>query len=517
VPAAARTGAVGLCGSSGPVPIDRRTEVAVKIEQWRRRAPTSLRHHAALIHRDDRDLRLYAARHHAEWIRVLEDREQFPFVCIVAPPGYGKSTWFSQAYPTWRIGATQGRVRIGLVSSTATQAEGFAGAVQAAVMSPLFQATYGVEPDYDRGWARSAFFCTGTPAGPNPTLTATGIGGPILGRRFDEIILDDPTTWDQARSEQVMMGQRHWLRSTLLKRLPPGMRPPDGKGGRVVAIMTRWSVRDLYDELKTLGFKTLVMPAMGYWDGIHDPESGEVIPGEAPLWPEKESAAALQEMRENDALVFELVMQGNPQVLQGDVFDPAYFQRGLPPLVEDFDRIVAYADTASGKDRKRGDYFAMCTIGIRANEVWILDMERERYPAPEQEKAVVRVAQRFEDLGRLHDVICIEDANEGTALYQRLVVETRLPLRLMPVGDASKKGQPRDKEFRAIPLSNAYSTWRVHHPVGPDGQPPRWVRLFEAELEAFPNGAHDDQVDAATGAFNSSVREASGPRIRILD
>jgi predicted phage terminase large subunit-like protein len=36
-----------------------------------------------------------------------------------------------------------------------------------------------------------------------------------------------------------------------------------------------------------------------------------------------------------------------------------------------------------------------------------------------------------------------------------------------------------------------------------------WNRAFVEELCAFPNGAHDDQVDAASAAFRALMRGAS--------
>jgi predicted phage terminase large subunit-like protein len=33
-----------------------------------------------------------------------------------------------------------------------------------------------------------------------------------------------------------------------------------------------------------------------------------------------------------------------------------------------------------------------------------------------------------------------------------------------------------------------------------------WNRIFVEELCAFPNGAHDDQVDAASAAFRALIR-----------
>lgn len=480
---------------------DQRKALEARVEWLRRSAPHSLLAHAQLIHRDDAGTPIVAASHHAEWVRILEDRDTYPWVCVVAPPGYAKSTWFSVIYPTWRLGATKGRIRIGIVSNAAGQASAFAAAVGDAVQTQAFQAAYPtVQPNKKRGWGKGSFYVHGAPEGANPSVLSSGLGGvSVLGKRFDEIILDDPTTWENARSQTVMDGQRHFLKTTLVSRFPPGMGPPDGTGGRMTVVCTRWSENDLVPTLRELGFKIVRMPSLGYWDGDGDPASDDFEPGDAPLWPERESAEQLHALREDDELVFELVMQGNPKVLSGDVFDPAWIRRANPPKRRHFDKVTQFVDTAGGRDRDKGDYFAMATVGlIRKPEpqYWILNMHRERLSSLRQLDKVIQQAKEWEP-----DSVTVEDVNEGRALYDRLVAETNLPVKkFVPV---------RDKEFRAMPMAAKYRAGLVWHPEGE-----KWTRSYEAELEAFPNGSHDDQVDAAAGAMASLLR--SGPRLRVL-
>lgn len=473
----------------------KREKLARHIHELYEAAPNSLRAHTQLFHRTPEDSRIVPARHHQEWVDVLEDRETYPWVCVVAPPGYAKSTWFSMAYPAWRIGQTGGRVRIGLIANTATQAQGFAQAIRDVVDTPEYRRAYpDALPDYERGWRISEWAMTNCPQGQTLSLTAAGYQGPILGKRFDEIILDDPTTWDEARSVATMEKQRHWLRSTLITRFPPGKRPPHGHGGRMVVVLTRWSEQDLVPTLEELGFKIIRMPALGYWDRVVDEETGELLYGMEPLWPETEPLEQLEAERDEDELIFELVKQGNPRVLAGDTFNADNFQRGEPPA--QFDRVVQYVDTAGGRDRKKGDWFALLTMGRKGRDIWVVDVVRKRMGAPDQQAAVKAAAEKWSP-----DMIFIEAKNEGVALYQQLVQEARLPLQLQDV--------TKDKEFRAIPLSNAYRARMVWHDEGA-----KWRRSFEAELEAFPAGAHDDQVDAAAGAFNAL--DEDGPRVRVL-
>jgi predicted phage terminase large subunit-like protein len=53
----------------------------------------------------------------------------------------------------------------------------------------------------------------------------------------------------------------------------------------------------------------------------------------------------------------------------------------------------------------------------------------------------------------------------------------------------------KDKVVRATPLATAYENGLVRHL---EDKP--WTQKFENELTNFPDGAHDDQVDAAAHA-----------------
>lgn len=273
----------------------------------------------------------------------------------------------------------------------------------------------------------------------------------------------------------------------------------------MIIATTRWGERDLIPTFEELGFKIVTMPALGYWDRMERPD-GTFEWGEEPLWPEREGKEELLRERDEDQIVFELVKQGNPKVVGGDTFEIDKINHVAVDLTdmefrESFKEIIQAVDTAGGKDRRKGDFFVDATIGIRPgkdgrDEVWILDIERGRYPAPTQEKLVI---DRGEDWRP--NLILIEDRNEGTALHQRLIESTRLPVKAFtPI---------RDKEFRAIQFSQAISAGKVFVPEGA-----KWVRSFEAELAAFPRGPHDDQVDAVSCAYNHT--NSGGPRLRVL-
>jgi predicted phage terminase large subunit-like protein len=511
-----------------------RAVLNVGVQDLMASARKSMSAHVALFNRDNFGRPIVPARVHREMIRILQDRVRYRWVVIVAPPGYAKSTICSMAYPAWRLGQ-EANLRIGVISNAARLAYGFQQSIREVVLNPLYAKTYGPghEPDYLRGWKQDEMWITGSNDDANPSVLGTGLGGTqIQGKRFDEIVLDDPTTEEEARSQQVMEGQRNRVTRLLLNRFPPGMRPPHGEG-RMVVVLTRWGENDLVPLFEDLGFRIIRMPALGYWDREHecrtcgararvdeplcscpeveaaiarDPILGrdevcEVHWGEEALWPEHESQEALEEEREKEPLSFELVKQGDAAAVSGGkMFDPENFRRAEPPDLDEFEKVIQYLDPAGGQDRKKGDYAAHVTIGYRGNEVWVLHVERGRIPTTKQEAMIPELYDEWSTPDLRPRRIGIENDGRGTAIYQHLEQsEHRLPLDLDdPVGD---------KEFRATPVANAYAAGRVVHAYG------RWNREFENELKAFPNAPHDDQVDALSGAYNLTAKRKK-PRVR---
>ena len=188
---------------------------------------------------------LWPAAHHGCWAELLQsDTER---LLLIAPPGHAKSTWCTVIYPAWLIGRRPD-VNILLVSATAAQALLFSGAVRATVSASAEyrQVFPAITPDRKRGWSAAAWYVVrSTGANKDATVAAYGVGGPLIGRRADVIIVDDPcddaTTATAARRDKLW----RWYRQTLLTRLRPG--------GRIIVVMTRWHPDDLAGRLISTG------------------------------------------------------------------------------------------------------------------------------------------------------------------------------------------------------------------------------------------------------------------------
>jgi len=94
-------------------------------------------------------------------------------------------------------------------------------------------------------------------------------------------------------------------------------------------------------------------------------------------------------------------------------------------------------------------------------------------------------------------IILIEATLYQMAAVQELMRTTRLPV--VPIKP------DRDKAARLMPLAARYEQGFIRHVPANSGNA---VKALEDELTAFPNGAHDDLVDALVYAWMGLARTA---------
>lgn len=166
----------------------------------------------------------WPAAHHELWVELLAD-PTIERLLIIAPPGHAKSTWCTCAYPAWVIGRNPA-VNILLVSATAAQARLFSATIRATLESSVYAEVFpNMRLDRARGWSQSAWFVArAVAANKDATLAAYGVNGPIIGRRADLILVDDPCTQANTATRDARGKMWRWFRQTLLTRLRPGGR-----------------------------------------------------------------------------------------------------------------------------------------------------------------------------------------------------------------------------------------------------------------------------------------------------
>ena len=308
---------------------------------------------------------------------------------------------------------------------------------------------------------------------------ATSVGGSVTGEGADSICCDDPLQVADSYSEATRVAMLVWWDEAMSTRLN------NPKTGSKVIVQQRLHEEDLAGHvLKQGGYEHLNLP-MRYEPtsyvtsiGWRDPrqEDGEL------LWPDRFGEEEVKRLETQlGSYGASAQLQQRPAPLGGGIIKIAWFKRySTPP--EYPQRIVQSWDTAN-KAKSTNDPWCCLTFAETREGYYLLDCYVQRMEYPEGRDMAISLGNIWKP-----NAILIEDKSSGQSLLQDLRRETRLPvLSVEP---------ERDKVTRMSVESPLIQSGRVWLP-----EEAEWLLAFESELAVFPNGAHDDRVDALSQAI----------------
>jgi len=310
-------------------------------------------------------------------------------------------------------------------------------------------------------------------------LVARGVGTPPTGFGFNVILIDDPIKKrEEAESEVYREKVWDWYTDDLYTRLEPG--------GAIILTLTRWHHDDLAAralDSEPGRWTVLKLAALAEADDPLGRAEGEA------LWPERYSRESLERIREvqtkaEGAYSFESLYQQNPTPREG-----AFFKIGQMQIVDAAPvnmRACRGWDLAASAGR--GDYTAGVKLGIdKEGWIYVLDVQRGQL-SPDDRDGLLRLTAQLD--GYSCRIRLAQDP--GQAGVDQSVRLTRM-LMGFPVKSERVTGE---KETRASGLAAQINAGNVRIVKAP------WNAAFVEELRQFPQGKHDDQVDAAADAFN---------------
>jgi predicted phage terminase large subunit-like protein len=388
---------------------------------------------------------------------------------VLMPPGSAKSTYASVLFPAWWF-AEHPRSAMIATSHTESLASHFGRRTRQLVQEHAGTLGYKLEPD-----ERAAHRWRTSRGG---EYFATGMRGPIAGRRADLAIIDDPVkSWAEADSPTAREHAWQWYRADLVPRLKPR--------GRIILVMTRWHQDDLGGRiLDTEKNWTVVrLPALAE---AEDPLGRQ--PGAA-LWPEWEDVAAIERRRSviGDR-TFSALYQQDPKPQSGGLFlvdriaITEHAAEDSVAAVRAWD--LAAAIPGPGRDP---DW----TVGLRLERdtegnLLVTDVQRLR-GSPGEVEAVILESAREDGA----DVLISLPQDPGQAGRAQVAYLTRR-LAGFRVTATPETGS---KITRASPVAAQVEAGNLRLLRG------RWNLPFLDELRDFPHGNKDDQVDALSRAF----------------
>lgn len=185
--------------------------------------------------------------YHKEWDKFFNDNK---YAIILAPIEIGKTIQRANLKVAWDIGRNP-NISIGIITAKKQGASQRVSAVKKIIETSFeYKKIFpNITPSSDtytgeEKWTNSAFTVSRSIVSNDPTLQGVGLLGAIDGARFDKVICDDITTYENTRTPDQRLKTLEWLLSTVLSRIVVN--------GKFEMIVNSWHKRDvsqvLHDE-----------------------------------------------------------------------------------------------------------------------------------------------------------------------------------------------------------------------------------------------------------------------------
>lgn len=407
---------------------------------------------------------------------------------ITMPPQEGKSTRVAKDLPTWAL-VQNPDLRI----VCASYGQGLANRNGKAIRRNITEhPDLGIRLAPDNGAAHDW-----TIAGHQGGVLSVGVGGGLTGRPADLLIIDDPIKdRTEADSDTFRENVWSWWTDVASTRLAPG--------APVVVILTRWHQDDLAGRLLAAEdghlWKVLNIPAQA----DHDPDQGEIDPlgREVDEFMESARGRTLAQWAaikvRSGSRTWASLYQGRPSPAAGDLFkrdgwaryeQPLWVERGdgariIPDAGGRADVELCQSWDFTFSDTKKSDWVVGQVWLRRGVDTFLLDQVRERAGFSRSCQMMLDLTARWpQAVAKL-----VENKANGPAILNALRSQVGGLIPVEPEGSKYARAEA------VTPLVESRNIWLPTAELAP------WVADLIEEAAAFPNGAHDDQVDGLTQA-----------------
>jgi len=391
-------------------------------------------------------------------------------LCVAMPPRHSKSSMITLAFPLWLLSKNK-NLNILIVNNSAGLSEKFGIQLREYIKR--------IGPEFDlylsdvKHSSTYIMFTNSQGELQKGSIRLVGSSGSITGQDADYIILDDIYSGFDDITPSLLQKKIDWFKTIIEQRIEPHT--------KLVILHTRWHSEDLQGYLKEHypeDYTFLEFPAIDK-DG-------------KPLWEERYSITDYRKKQEAmGERQFQAIYQQTPLDLTSDFFHvdrlifEDYFDDYSIAKCRSWD--IASSDDSLGDQR---DY----TAGVRmiktpGDQYWIFDFEHGQYG-----NNVKHIIQSTAKMDSPQYTILLEPGTTGGAaglLYQ----EYKKALTGYNTQQSEPKGTKAD---RATPLSNAIYDGKVHVCINNNEK----RELLLSQLKSFPNGKHDDIVDALAYGYN---------------
>lgn len=477
-------------------PEKRGREAELEAEALQKHIALLERQHAAVLARDDllaftkftmpdpehindvSKTKYEAAKFHVEVAKALQSVEKGEITQLIfcMPPRHGKTELATKRLAAWYSGKHPEQDII-VAAAGDNLATDFGGDVRAIMSSPQFKQVF---PNHKLRRGGTAKDNIQTVNGGR--LIFAGRGGQINGRGAHLLLIDDLyKDAEEAASQTIRDKAWDWFTKVALYRR---------MGKRLTIItMTRWHSDDIIGRLTDPQNPHYNKPEAESWKIIRLPGLAEEddplgrAPGE-PLWPERYDINYHLGNQRRDPLGFASLTQQRPTVADGVLFRRETIQYYRKDDLPDTMRYYCASDFALGTGQ-RHDSTVHLKVGIdKQDNIYVVDCYWAKVDSATSVEAMLEMAAGkqapllwWAERGHISKSI-------GPFLYKRMG-ETGTYINIVEVTPVN------DKEQRAQSIAARVAMGKVYFP-----KDAVWSEKAINELLAFPNGTHDDFVDA---------------------
>jgi len=303
---------------------------------------------------------------------------------------------------------------------------------------------------------------------------AAGVGSAITGRGADLLIIDDPHSEQDAMNPEALERAYEWYTSGPRQRLQPG--------GKIVVVMTRWSLKDLTGALigAQKGIKS------DQWEVIQFPA---ILPTNKPVWPEYWKLSELESVKASLSIQkWNAQWMQNPTSEEGSIIKREWWRKWDKDYIPSLEHVIQSYDTAFLK-KESADYSAITTWGVfypdpdSGPNLILLDSLKKRLEFPELRREALNQYYYWKP-----DSVVVESKASGLPLTYELR-KMGIPV----INFTPSKGNDKHSRVNAVaPLFESGQIW------APETE---FAEEVIEECAAFPFGDHDDLVDSMTQAL----------------
>ena len=389
---------------------------------------------------------------------------------INMPPRHTKSEFASYLLPAWMVGRDP-KLKIIQATHTAELAIRFGRKAKNLIDSENYSKIFKTKLQED---SKAAGRWETSDGG---EYYAAGVGGAITGRGADLLIIDDPHSEQDALSKVSLERAYEWYTSGPRQRLQPG--------GKIILVMTRWSLKDLTGVL----IANQKEAKSDQWHVVEFPAIMDHGTEPTPVWPEYWKMDELEKVKAALPIAkWNAQWMQQPTSEEGAILKREWWRTYDAEEIPNLHHVIQSYDTAFLK-KETADYSAITTWGIwypsedEGANLILLDAIKGRYEFPELRRMALEQYKYWQP-----ETVIVEAKASGLPLTYELR-KMDIPV----TNFTPSKGNDKHARVNAVaPLFESGMIWAPNQ---------KFAEEVIEECAAFPYGDHDDLVDSTTQAI----------------